>query len=160
MGKTEVTVGAFKKFAAERGIPMPPEVGRNKNWAQTELPMTNVSLEEAKNYCQWIGGHLPSEAEWEYAAKGGDPKQLYPFAGANPKGLVASGGAFLTPVGQFPANAFGLRDMAGNASELVAEGVAKGGNFQGSPKTYQITYRYQPGAKEVRMNATGFRCAW
>jgi formylglycine-generating enzyme required for sulfatase activity len=76
LGTTEVTVGAWKGFAAATGKAMPPAPqsgGRavNPGWADHEQPMVNVNWREASAFCSWAGGRLPTEAEWEYAARAG-----------------------------------------------------------------------------------------
>jgi formylglycine-generating enzyme required for sulfatase activity len=71
IGQTPVTVGAYKRFAGATGRQMPPTPSFNNGWANENMPIVNVSWEDAQAYCGWTGGRLPTEAEWEYAARGG-----------------------------------------------------------------------------------------
>src|SRR5262245_57374376 len=68
MYRRPVTVAQYRKFCDTTGssMPAPPEWG----WTDTH-PVVNVSWEDATAYCSWAGGRLPREAEWEYAARGG-----------------------------------------------------------------------------------------
>jgi len=118
MGQTEVTAEAYKRFAAATGRKMPPAPSFNAGWANHNLPVVNVTWNDAQGYCQWIAGRLPTEAEWEYAARGGNTEARY----GDPDEIAwysenSSGRAHETA--QKRANGFGLHDTLGNVWEWV-----------------------------------------
>jgi formylglycine-generating enzyme required for sulfatase activity len=118
MGTTEVTVRAYRRFAQEtkRGTPQTP------SFSQTDdHPVVNVSWDEASAYCTWDGGgRLPTEAQWEYAARAGSSQARYGDLDAIAWYDKNSGGS-THPVGQKIPNAFGLHDMLGNVWEWCSD---------------------------------------
>jgi formylglycine-generating enzyme required for sulfatase activity len=100
-------------------------------------PVVQVAWEDADAYCRWAGGRLPTEAVFEYAARGGLERQRYAWGDTfQPKGRImaniwqghfpdensaADGYEGTSPVGTFPANGYGLYDMAGNVWEWCSD---------------------------------------
>jgi formylglycine-generating enzyme required for sulfatase activity len=118
IGQTKVTVGAYKRFAATTKRPMPDAPNFNKGWANDSMPIVNVSWNDAHDFCAWAGARLPTEAEWEYAARGGSTEARYGPIGEVAWYSVNSGGQ-THPVGEKRANGFGLCDVLGNVWEWV-----------------------------------------
>jgi len=118
IGQTPVTVGAYKRFASATVQQMPSAPNFNSNWTNDNMPIVDVSWNDSQAYCQWAGGRLPSEAEWEYAARGGSTDARY-----GPIDDVAwytsNSGGRTQDVARKRANGFGLYDILGNVSQWV-----------------------------------------
>jgi serine/threonine-protein kinase len=118
LGQTEVTVAAYRRFAGSTGAQMPPAPDFNADWNNHDMPIVNVSWDDATALCGWAGGRLPTEAEWEYAARAGSTEARY-----GPIDEVAwysnNSGQKTHEVGQKRANGFGLYDVLGNVWEWV-----------------------------------------
>ena len=139
--RRNVTVAQYRRFTVASRRAMPPE----PEWRwRDDYPVVNVSWEDAKQYCGWAKARLPFEAEWEYAARGGNtgldgrPRTIFVWGDDYPTSKVANladisfrkakvyhanyhifdkyddGYTFAAPVGSFTPNGFGLYDMAGN----------------------------------------------
>jgi formylglycine-generating enzyme required for sulfatase activity len=185
MDKTGVTWRQFKQFAAATGAPLPPA---EPYWGfPGDHPAVFVTWVEAKNYCEWAGGRLPTEAEREKAARGTDERK-FPWGDDEPEPDLAvfrkSWGFHSTaPVGAHPAGAspYGLLDMGGNVWEWCADWydgdyysnspfrnprgpatgnahVVRGGSWDSRPSVLSASCRSW-GHLGYRDGDFGFRCA-
>jgi formylglycine-generating enzyme required for sulfatase activity len=125
---TEVTVGQFARYSAATAQPIP----RQPDWNPETHPVVNVTWAEASAFCTWAGGRLPTEAEWEYAARGGEDAELYPWGPEFDPNMANGTGRqgrdqwdATAPGGSFPPNGFGLFDMIGNVWEWTADWYAE-----------------------------------
>lgn len=140
MDKYEVTVARYAKFLKATGNVKPPEQWDTVDVENgADLPVVGVDWQDASNYCHWAGRRLPTEAEWEKAARGSDGRK-YPWGNDAPKPDRARfGRPYQNPVyrdgvarvGTYSqgASPFGIDDLSGNVWEWVADWFSE--NFSG-----------------------------
>jgi formylglycine-generating enzyme required for sulfatase activity len=134
MGRAEITNREYLAFLEDTGHPRPRDPAFTKNYlmAYPSLPVVNVSYYDAIAFCRWasrklgVTVRLPTEAEWEYAARGRNPDSIFPWGVDDPKYRTryrdnAPRDLPTVPRETFPANDFGLFNMNGNVSEWVSD---------------------------------------
>ena len=158
IGKYEVTFEEYEMFCIETGhnLPCDPRYGiqPDESMRGPNMPVINVSRDDAEAYCSWLTSktgkryRLPTEAEWEKAARGGLFGKNYPWGDNAPdaKGVSRAnygpgldhyiwkkdGYVYTAPVGSYPPNGYGLHDMAGNVWEWCQDGY-DGDYYRNSP---------------------------
>ncbi len=156
MTKTEVTLNQYKSCVDAGKCERPTDNGDNKycNWGhgnRGEHPINCVNWSQARRFCEWVGGRLPSEAEWEYAARSGGKNQKFPwgnteascsYAVMDENGIKGCGEGRTWPVcSKSRGNtSSGLCDMSGNVSEWVED-------------WYQCSYKGAPTNGDARTAA-------
>lgn len=182
--KYEVTNKQYRQFVNETNYRQ-PSYGYDRQWGRDELPIIGVSYDDALAYATWAGKRLPTEAEWEKAAKGTEQKR-YPWGNewqdrsANTieeaRKVTLKGGTY--PDGISP---YGAHDMFGNVAEWCSDWysaayylnsppknpkgpekgrtrIIRGGSWNDRGKEIGITTRRSI-PPQVRLNSVGFRCA-
>lgn len=206
--KYEVTNDAFDSFVKKTGYITDVERGSRafvwtRRWGQDPLanyrqprgkqtsieglgmhPVTQVSARDAQAFCMYHGARLPTEAEWEFAARGTDGRR-YPWGNTKPDQSKsehfanygtdkccaptdADGFSFTAPVGSYPlgASPFGVEDMAGNVWEWTSslfpgepdEQVIRGGGWGNNNYCLRVSYRHG-NPPDIGLDMVGFRCA-
>ena len=190
LDRYEVTTSRYARFLDATGSVRPPDEWEEVDLSrQGDLPVIGVDWHDAQAYCKWAGKRLPTEAEWEKAARGADERK-YPWGNASPTldqanfqnaaPDVYAGG--LAPVGAHAPgrSPFGIYDLAGNAAEWVSDWYAEGfahndvrdpkGPDSGTGRVIRGGGRFDPPARisatkrffanpDNRADDVGFRCA-
>lgn len=177
---TEVTVGDFGAHARATNRPPPnqPEGSADNH------PIVDVTWDDAVAFCKWAGGRLPTEAEWEFSARGGQDDWIFPWGNAYEKGRASDSDDFrhagTMAVRSFNPNRIGLHDVSGNVWEWTADWyavdyysqspsidpagppsgdarVARGGGWRPFPRLMRLSNRghYAPHTHSAYV---GFRC--
>jgi formylglycine-generating enzyme required for sulfatase activity len=189
LGRTEVTYDEWDACVAAKGCAFSPDdrgAGRGKR------PIGNLSWEDTQQYVAWLSKRtgqsyrLPTEAEWEYAARAGRPTtyfwgKMMEKARANCSGCDGARSTAAVAVATYPPNDFGLHDMSGNLAEWVEdcwndsyksapangsawvkpgckERVLRGGSFSSEPQYVRSASRFKYDF-DVRFQTNGFRVA-
>lgn len=172
MDKYEVTTKLYAAFMRATGHSEPDYWGKVRPASDGELPVVGVEWADANAYCKWAGKRLPTEQEWEKAARGTDGR-TYPWGNTEPTAGLANYGQSvcgffcnvykekLQPVNSHNAgrSPYGIYNMAGNVWEWVEEKGIRGGSF------LHLHNFGLPSAKRITRTAfglfdtIGFRCA-
>ena len=191
LDRYEVTVARYAAFMRATGNVKPPD-----EWETVELknggdlPVIGVTWQDASSYCRWAGRRLPTEAEWEGAARGSDERR-YPWGNHPPtaesarygkryENAVYRGGVARVGSHGNDTSPFGIRDLAGNVTEWVADWFSESfpeddvrnpkGPDSGTSKVLRGASWYEPAERlgvtkrwhanpSTRNNGIGFRCA-
>jgi formylglycine-generating enzyme required for sulfatase activity/energy-coupling factor transporter ATP-binding protein EcfA2 len=189
----EVTVDRFRRFVDAQSTiigrllqPRGVVMEQQPEWSQDSHPVVYVSWDDARGFCEFVRGRLPTEAEWEYAARGGNAEGIYPWGNkysadqANGEGVAGKDTWEATaPVGSFPPNGYGLYDMIGNVWEWTSSlyrdnpfqsdggsedrssrrpRAVRGGSWNDDAQVLRVSFRNNLSSADRGLNL-GFRCA-
>jgi eukaryotic-like serine/threonine-protein kinase len=191
MDLTEVTNEMYAKCVQANSCEPPVELGSRKHYSYfdepifKDYPVINVSWSDANTYCLWAGRRLPTEAEWEKAARGYDGR-IYPWGDHQPNGNILNfdnqiGDTVRVGIYALGKSPYGIYDMAGNVSEWVADWysedyyerssstnplgavkgdfrVIRGGSWLSKANAVRTTFRLW-NSPDLQTEVLGFRCA-
>lgn len=182
---TEITVRQYKKFCKRTNRKMPIQ----EKYSRDNYPVVFVTWYEAKDFCEWMGGLLPTEAQWEYAARSGGLMLKYPTGSNIDHSLANYSGKDgrdkwkkVSPVAKFTPNTLGIYDLAGNVYEWCLDyykgnyyslslsqnptgpatsifRVLRGGSWYHDKECLRTSHRFRY-LPVARVSFVGFRVAW
>jgi len=178
MTRNEITVEQYINYANDQHLmltnhPQVQTVGSHnqskKGWEKE--PVTHVSFDDAEQYSIWLSEKmdktvaLPTEYEWEYAARAGFAQAPYPWGWGSPAGRAVWQTSSAHPVGEYSPNGFDLFDMSGNVSEWCVSdaainergGVVRGGAWSETMPEYLTVYKRIILPEEYHGADVGFR---
>jgi len=167
MDAHEVTNREFLEFIKNSGYQPEGEWARYTGAGRLDHPIVNITWNDAKAYAEWAGKRLPTEAEWEYAAKGGRDFRWFPWGDTPDDGTKSNynhEGETLVgklsyvagleekridtkPVGSYEPTGFGLYDVIGNVAEMVQDTFAY---YPGGPQDGELLCRRTPDKKDKK----------
>ena len=165
---TNKQYGAFCRATQYRW----PKYWTDPRFNGPDQPVVGVSAADAAKYCKWVGKELPTEEQWEKAARGADGR-VYPWGDVVPRDGSAcygrdpeTGGTDPVTAHEIGAGPYGAQDLAGNAWEWTATAipeteplqVVKGGCYSDTADLLRSDFRLEAGPKDKFENI-GFRCA-
>ncbi|MFN8241410.1 MAG: formylglycine-generating enzyme family protein [Bacteroidales bacterium] len=185
MDAREVTNREYQEFCIKTGYPLPEFWGFARFKCGPDYPdhpVVGVTFSDALKYAEWRGKRLPTEAEWEYAARGGLPSGVFPWGNQIDSTLANYGRKYKSTlkVGSLKPNGYGLYDMSGNVWEWTMDyygddyykesagsnpvgpatgrfKVIRGGSWHSGAMCNQVYYRNGLSPSWVDF-AVGFRC--
>ncbi|MCB8980257.1 MAG: SUMF1/EgtB/PvdO family nonheme iron enzyme [Ardenticatenaceae bacterium] len=159
MDKTEVTNAQYLKClsCAQPAFIETPE------FSGPDQPVVGITWDEANTYCLWADSNLPTEAQWEYAARGVDGR-IFPWGNEVPtptNGFAAFHLSAIPNVGSFPKGDSwsGLSDLAGSVSEWVDRTILRGGHWNTNAANLRSARRIEVSPTADPLNFAGFRCS-
>jgi len=177
--KYEVTNERYLKFCIATGHRPPPHLESEElSGEMKNLPVVNVTYHDAESYARRLNKKLPTEAEWEVAARGGKKENIYPWGDLFKPGAAAIERNKPAPVGSHEkdVSAFGVYDMAANVTEWTRDRfkpypgapedlefpedtrVVRGGNYASATASELELYFRRPVETTHKSPLTGFRC--